>query len=61
LLPSGEGLFAVKSVEEAAAAIRAIRADYGKHSAAARRVAERYLNSDIVLPRMLREAGIGGL
>ena len=35
LLPTGKGLFAAKTVEEAAEAIRAIRADYPAHSVAA--------------------------
>src|SRR5262249_27761307 len=39
LLPTGRGLFAVRTAEEAAEAIRMIRADYHLHSLAARALA----------------------
>jgi hypothetical protein len=60
LVPTGRGLFAVKTAEEAAEAVRAIRGDYAGHAAAARRIAEEHFNSDVVLRRVLAEAGIGG-
>jgi hypothetical protein len=50
VIPTGDGLFAVADVEEAAAAIRAIRTDYGRHSAAARALAAEYFDA----PRSLR-------
>src|SRR6185437_912946 len=42
LLPTGEGLLAVRNTEEAAEAICAIRRDYGHHAAAARALAADY-------------------
>src|SRR5205823_2133013 len=45
LLPTGRGLFSVGTVEEAAEAIRAIRSDYARHSAAARAIAREHFDS----------------
>lgn len=59
-LPTGEGLFAASTVEEASEAIRAIRADYARHSRAARAIAREYLDSGLVLRRILEQAGVGG-
>ncbi|HET7238493.1 MAG TPA: hypothetical protein VFI76_05680, partial [Terrimicrobiaceae bacterium] len=58
LLPTGRGLFSVKTVEEAAEAIRAIRADYPLHSAAAQNIAREHFDSDKILTRMLTKAGV---
>ena len=58
LLPTGRGLFAVNNAEEAAEAIKAIRADYHAHSAAARRIAEEHFDSGRIATRVLEEAGI---
>ena len=58
LLPTGKGLFSVRTVEEAAEAIRAISADYPAHSAAARALAREHFDSDKILSRMLSEAGL---
>ena len=57
-LPCGEGLFAVRSVDDAVAAIDAIEADYQRHSTAARAIAEEYLHTRVVLPAFLRNLGI---
>jgi hypothetical protein len=58
VLPTGAGLFAVSDVEEAARAVRQIRADYPRHSRAAREIAREHLDSDRLLARMLAEAGV---
>ena len=58
LLPTGEGLFAVRTVEEAAEAIRGIRREYARHATAARAIAAEHLDSDRVLRRFLAEAEI---
>ena len=58
LLPTGEGLFAVSSAEEAAEAMKAIRADYAAHSAAARRIAAAHFDSDRIVDALLRGAGV---
>jgi len=57
LLPTGEGLFAFSTVEQALAAIHSLSADYPRHSAAARRIAERFFDSRVVLPRLLDLVG----
>jgi hypothetical protein len=59
-LPTGRGLFAVATVEEAAEAIQAIRRDYPGHSAAARALAEDYFDCVKIAGRVLKAAGIGG-
>jgi hypothetical protein len=58
LLPTGKGLFAVATLEEAVAAIRAVRRDYTAHSAAARELARAYFDADKILARLLVEAGV---
>jgi len=58
VLPTGEGLFAVRTPEEAAEAFHAIRRDYPHHSKAARRIAVEHFDSVQVLPRLLAKAGI---
>jgi hypothetical protein len=57
-LPCGRGLFAVRTVEEAAAAIQEINGDYERQSRAARDLAVEFLDTDKVLGRFLRELGI---
>lgn len=52
-LPTGEGLFAVSSVDEAAAAIEAVLTEPARHATAARAIAETYLESARVLTRWL--------
>jgi phosphotransferase family enzyme len=56
-LPTGAGLFAFASVEDVVDAAKTIRRDYGRHSRAARAIAEEFLDSDLVLKRLLREVG----
>jgi len=57
-LPAGEGLMAFESLEEAAAGAASIAADYGRHSRAARAIAEEYFDSDKVLTRFLDQVGV---
>ncbi|MGH7785401.1 MAG: glycosyltransferase family 1 protein [Candidatus Binatia bacterium] len=54
--PTGDGLFAFRSLDEAVAALARVEADYAHHCAAARAVAERELAAPRVLERLLREA-----
>jgi hypothetical protein len=56
-LPVGDGLLSFQDVAEAAECIAAVNADYPKHSAAARRIAEEHLDSDRVLAGMLDAIG----
>jgi len=53
VLPTGEGLIAFASLEQAVAAIRAIEADTARHSRAAREIAARYFASDRVLTALI--------
>jgi len=57
-LPCGRGLFAVRTVEDAAAAIDAIAGDWDRHSAAAREIAGDCLDATKVLGRFLVELGL---
>jgi hypothetical protein len=58
VLPTGEGLFAFTTVDDAAAAIEAIHSDYPRHRRAASAVAREYFGHDVVLGRLLREVGL---
>jgi hypothetical protein len=53
--PTGEGLFAFTTMEDAVAALLTIERDYARHAAAARAVAERELDSRRVLERLLAD------
>jgi hypothetical protein len=55
-LPSGEGLFAFSSTEDAVAGIERINADYEKHARSAREIAREYFEAGSVLTRLLQVA-----
>jgi len=57
-LPNGEGLFSFRTSEEVLKAIEALRADYGRHVAAARAIAVEFFDSDKVLRRLLEQLGV---
>jgi hypothetical protein len=59
LLPTGRGLFAVRTVAEAAEAVKAIRKDYALHAMAARAIAQEQFDSDRVVKHVLAAAGVG--
>jgi len=52
-IPTGEGLFAFATMDEAVAAIETIEADYERHRHAARAIAEEYFDARTVLARLL--------
>jgi hypothetical protein len=56
-LPTGEGVFAFSTVEEAAAALRKLDENYPRHVRAARAIAEQHFEARTVIGRMLDEAG----
>jgi len=58
VLPTGLGLFAVETAEEAAAAIEEIERNYDGHSRAARELAEEYFDAERVLAGVLERAGV---
>ncbi len=51
--PTGHGLFAFNTGDEAETGIRNVETDYASHAAAARRLAETVFDSDLVLREML--------
>jgi hypothetical protein len=58
VLPTGEGLFAFTTTQEAVAAIEAINSDYAKHSRAASAIARAYFQAETVLSNLLRDIGL---
>jgi len=56
VLPTGRGLFAVRDVEDAAAAICEIRGDYARQAQWARELAREFLATEVVVPAFLEEA-----
>lgn len=58
VLPTGEGLFAVQTAEEAADAIDRINRDYRRHCVAARRLAEEHFEGTQVAARLLCDVGL---
>lgn len=57
-LPTGEGLFAFDSIDNALTAIDEINSDYARHARAARSIAEVYFESDRVLGLLLEQVGL---
>jgi hypothetical protein len=58
VLPVGEGLFAFRHVDEAAAAIEAINGDYARHAKAARALAAEFFDAPQVAQAVLEAAGL---
>jgi hypothetical protein len=56
--PTGEGLLAFATLEEAVAGIDAIERDYERHANAARVLAEDHFDSDQVLTQLLADLGV---
>ena len=57
-VPTGEGLFAFNTVEEAEAAFEAVSTDYERHSRAARAIAEEFFRAETVLAKVLSDLGL---
>jgi hypothetical protein len=53
VLPTGEGLFAFTTVDDAAAALGAVERDLARHGAAARAIAEEHFAAEKVLASLL--------
>jgi hypothetical protein len=58
VLPTGEGLFAFDTIEDILAAFDAINSNYGRHSKAARDIAEEYFRAETVLARLMSDLGL---
>jgi hypothetical protein len=56
IFPTGEGLLTFTNLEEAAAALEKVEADYEHHARAARAVAEEYFESNRVLTQLIQDA-----
>jgi hypothetical protein len=57
-LPTGEGLFAYQTVEEAASALDAIASDPPRHQQRAQAIARDYFDAATVLGELVREVGL---
>jgi hypothetical protein len=57
-LPTGLGLMTFTDLDSAAAALDHVQSDYSRHAAAAVSFAREFLDSDVVLDKLLRLAGI---
>jgi hypothetical protein len=58
VLPAGEGLITFSTTDEVLAGVDAINSDYATHCRGARALAEEYLDSDVVLRRLLEQLGV---
>ena len=58
VLPTGEGLFAFTTIDEAHQAVCAINDDYPRHCRAAAAIAGDYFDYQVVLPPLLQEVGL---
>jgi len=56
-VPTGRGLLAFSTLEDAATGIEAINRDYAAHCRAARALADEYLDYRRVLPALLEACG----
>ena len=56
ILPTGQGILMFSTLTEAAAATEEVDANYSRHAAAARAIAEEYFDSDKVLTRLIEHA-----
>ena len=59
LVPTGAGLIAYTTLDEAAQAIADVERDYEHHQAAARELARAHFDSDLVLTELLTRIGLG--
>jgi hypothetical protein len=57
-IPTGRGLFAFSTMDDILAAVDSVNTDYAGHCRAAEELARAYFNYDVVLPRLLDEAGL---
>ena len=57
-IPTGNGLFAFSTLEEAVSALATINADYVRHAHAAREIAANHFAADKVLRKLLLDAGV---
>jgi hypothetical protein len=56
VVPSGEGLFVFRTMDEAVSAIEAINRDYRRHASAAHEVARQFFDAPVVLSELIERA-----
>lgn len=57
-IPTGEGLFAFNTAEEALAALDAVSTDYQRHSRTARAIAEEFFRAETVLAKLVQDLAL---
>jgi hypothetical protein len=57
VLPTGEGLLSFRTPDDAVQALQEVAADPRRHGRAALAIAREYFDSDVVLAKLLRDAG----
>jgi hypothetical protein len=57
-LPTGEGLFAYRTIDDVVAAVEELGRDYDRHRRAARALSEEFFDSNRVLRRLLQSIGV---
>ena len=58
VLPTGRGLISFSTLDDVLNAIDEVNSDYAGHCRAAAEIAREHFSYDVVLPRLLREAGV---
>ena len=58
VVPTGEGLFAFQTSDDAVAAIEEVESDYERHSRAASAIAREYFRAETVLATLLNDIGL---
>lgn len=58
VIPTGAGLWAFQTTDEAVAALHRVRDDYAMQSQAARRLAEQHFDARLVLDKLLHDLGL---
>jgi len=58
ILPTGEGLFAFETVDQAGEAMLEVERDWDRHAKAASAIARDHFDSDLVLGRLLDDMGV---
>jgi hypothetical protein len=59
IIPTGSGLLAFSTAEEATAALNAVEGDYDRHRRSAREIADAWFSPPVVLGDMLARIGLG--
>jgi hypothetical protein len=58
IIPTGEGLFSFRTMDDILAAFEAIESDYDRHAQAAREIAGHYFRAETVLAKLVDDLGL---